>query len=41
MAGGGDLKLGETQRGLERYGGEPDPPQLGGGLDDGLGLLWG
>jgi hypothetical protein len=38
---GGDLEVGEVQRGLEWYRGEPDPAQLGGCLDDGLGLLRG
>jgi hypothetical protein len=39
LQGGGDLKVGEAQRGLEWYGGESDPAQLGGRLGDGLGLL--
>jgi hypothetical protein len=28
LQGGGNLKVGEAQRGLERYGGEPDRPSL-------------
>jgi hypothetical protein len=41
LQGGGNLKVGVAEGRLERDGGEPDPAQLGGCLDDSLGLLWG
>jgi hypothetical protein len=41
LQGSGNLKVGEAERRLEWYRGEPDPAQLGRCLDDRLGLLWG
>jgi hypothetical protein len=41
LQGSGNLKVGETERRLEWYRGEPDPAELGRCLDHGLGLFWG